>query len=80
MEKYFHELTDEEYQQLMDSGITVNQLLDTYLKPDWCNYPGALDGPMGCWSLFYRFKGNVSREYCKDCDDFRQPLQEKDGE
>ena len=69
MKPYFHELTDEQYEELKTSGATWGDVLRDYSQPDWCEYPGALDGVMGCWSLISRKP--VSSEYCKDCDCFR---------
>jgi hypothetical protein len=69
MIKYFHELTNEEYKVLEDNGTRWCDLPSLYPQPEWCNYPDALDGEMGCWSLVYRT--GVSKEYCKNCECFK---------
>jgi hypothetical protein len=69
MKPYYHELSD-----ISDiwQRMTRRQVLDTYAQPDWCDYPEALDGyEFGCEALVSRRCGNVSREFCKDCDAFK---------
>lgn len=67
--KYFHELTDKEFQTLMKDGITWNHLPQIHPQPEWCQYSNALDGPMGCWSLTTRRVKN--KDFCKRCDCYR---------
>lgn len=68
--KYWHELTDEEVNQLFERKITIGDLMENYKQPDWCDYTDALAGQMGCWSLMDAFgtRKNISHEFCKDCD------------
>jgi hypothetical protein len=66
MIKYFHELTDKEWKELKESGKTWAEAAVIYPQPEWCEYPEALAGEMGCWSLVYRM--GVSRESCKGCE------------
>jgi hypothetical protein len=49
--KYLHEATDEEIQADLDARITNREFADKYTQPEWCNYPDATLGVMGCWSL-----------------------------
>lgn len=64
--KYFHELTKEEYDTLIASGISVGEAMEKYKQPDWCEYPDALGGAMGCWSLV---GGTIKNQgHCKNCD------------
>ncbi len=65
--KYFHELPKEERDKIMSSSITVGEFVKTYQQPDWCNYPEALNGHMGCWSLVYH-TDKISKSFCSDCD------------
>jgi hypothetical protein len=73
---YFHELTPEQIETLLKGKCTWGNLAKNYRQPEWCNYPDALEGIMGCWSLIdmtkdgYRTK--ISREYCKDCPEFKK--------
>lgn len=64
--KYFHELTGDEFQALVDAGIRWNQLSEMYPQPEWCEYPNALDGLMGCWSLTGRLV--TGEDFCQNCD------------
>jgi len=66
--RYFHELQEEERQAIFDKKTTVGEVVEQYKQPDWCTYPNALQGAMGCWSLLM---GNVATEgetFCKTCD------------
>ena len=68
--KYFHEATDEEIDKLIADKATIGDLKKEYIQPDWCTYPDALDGPMGCWSLM-DIKGlrkSIGHDYCKTCE------------
>lgn len=69
--KYFHELSDEEYKVLLDSDMGIREFMDSYSQPLWCNYPNALEGRMGCWSLMglWGIKNRIRCERdCVNCD------------
>lgn len=77
--RYFHELSDSTLRRLTRKGITWQEVIDRYKQPDWCNYPEALAGAMGCWSLIgcwslmdIDLRHKISREYCKKCDCFKE--------
>jgi hypothetical protein len=75
--KYFHELTDEEYKELIiDKSLTINDVMEQFSQPDWCTYPGALRGEMGCWSLIDRQV--INREYCEKCECYHERLSDKE--
>ncbi len=79
MKPPFHEVTDEEWDVLATTkGLRWRDLMLVYSQPEWCQYPAALDGPAGCWSLVYR--SGVSHEYCKNCDCAKHYVPEKAGE
>ncbi len=64
----WHELTDEQRAEVKSrKAYTFRDLMRDYAQPDWCTYPEALCGEMGCWSLFYtpRVIGN---DYCLKCE------------
>lgn len=62
--KYFHQLSESD--RIEASNLTVAQILNQYTQPDWCKYPDALAGCMGCWSLV---GGIVKDEICcKGCE------------
>jgi hypothetical protein len=68
MKKYWHQIELEQQEEILKTpGLTVQEFLDTYDQPDWCNYPDALDGPMGCWSLLFS-KSVRSIKDCGNCD------------
>jgi hypothetical protein len=64
--KYFHEISNEEYKALEQSGAKWNEVMEEYNQPVWCDYPDALAGAMGCYSLTLRT--GVSLDYCHNCD------------
>ena len=67
--RYFHTLADSTLKRLISQGTTWQQLIDRYKQPDWCGYPEALAGVMGCWSLTdWSLRHKISREYCASCD------------
>lgn len=72
--KYWHELTQKEVEILIESKVTYRYLLDNYKQPDWCNYPNALEGALGCWSLMDAtpngLRTKISLEFCKNCELF----------
>lgn len=72
--KYWHELPQEEIDKILKSGITVSEAVEKYKQPDWCNYPGAVTGMVGCWSLTDNKPGGlrttISKDYCKSCEFF----------
>jgi hypothetical protein len=74
--KYFHEVEQEEIDNLVKDKRTVNYVLDNYKQPDWCNYPEALSMKMGCWSLcdfsVNGLRTKISKSFCKGCDEFKK--------
>ena len=72
--KYFHELTDDEFQELVKAGVRWCDLPEIHPQPVWCQYPDALNAEMGCWSLVYRT--GVNKDYCKKCDLFKESANE----
>lgn len=69
--QYWHKLRNDEIQKLRSAGKTWGYIVENYLQPDWCNYPEALGGQMGCWSLIDSdIRQKISMEYCKNCDCF----------
>jgi len=65
--KYFHELTAEEILNLNHCGITWAELSELHPQPAWCQYPGALDGLMGCWSLIMN-REKINEDFCQNCE------------
>lgn len=74
MKKYWHELSDDEINVLIEQNKTWSFILENYLQPSWCGYNQALNGRMGCWSLTASIYGDdctrrqISKDFCKTCD------------
>lgn len=66
MIKYFHKLTKDEFQSLVERKLTYEQIAKDYPQPIWCGYPDATCGVMGCWSLVSFMV--TGKKYCKNCD------------
>jgi len=65
--KYWHELPLGAQRALQHSHMKYGKFLKTYRQPDWCEYPEALAGGMGCWSL--TIPGRIRRpEDCRKCE------------
>jgi len=64
--KPFHELNEDEFKEIIKEGMTWKECAEKYPQPDWCGYPDAVCGVMGCWSLMSFMV--TGREYCKNCD------------
>jgi len=65
--KYWHEeMTQKEYDKWVASDATWGDVMERYKQPDWCDYPGALMGAMGCWSLLGRRIKSIAD--CGDCE------------
>lgn len=73
MKPYFHE---QAYEQV--ARLTPQAAMAWYRQPDWCTYPDALNGLMGCMSLI---SGKVKdKKSCSRCDCFRNVTQDKPTE
>lgn len=72
--KYWHEIPQKEITKLVEQKKSVQFIIDNYKQPDWCNYPDALSGLMGCWSLNDNttngLRTNISRQFCKNCPEY----------
>ncbi|MFH1183362.1 MAG: hypothetical protein V1690_03810 [Candidatus Moraniibacteriota bacterium] len=70
--KYFHEITEADWEKIKADKWTWDEVAKEYLQPDWCGYPQAVHG-LGCWSLIgigkpYRI---TKEDDCKKCDLYR---------
>ena len=75
MIKYFHELTKKEFRTLCKTKVTWGQAAKDYPQPEWCSYPDAVQGIMGCWSLMdFTVTG---RNSCKNCDCYIKEREKK---
>jgi hypothetical protein len=68
MKSYWHKIPKEDQKAVLQfSQMTVGAFMDKYQQPPWCNYPEALGGTMGCWSLM--IPGKIwNRSCCKNCE------------
>lgn len=75
--KYFHEIPQEEINNLIQKNRTYKYLAENYLQPSWCTYPEALDPELGCWSLMdftpEGIRNKISEDYCRLCENFKNP-------
>lgn len=73
--EYYHELPQSEIEKLIVDKKTYQFIIDNYKQPDWCKYPEALNGSKGCWSLVdYSLRTKISKEFCKNCDMFKNAI------
>lgn len=74
--QYWHKEEQEEVDKLIESGITIAKLKEQYKQPDWCNYPDALDGVLGCWSLNNNtqngLRTKICEDFCKTCPKWKK--------
>lgn len=76
--KYFHEISNEEFDKLVEDKVTIGTILKKYLQPDWCTYPKALAGKWGCWSLVSGdTRKKISKKFCRNCDCFSKQKAKK---
>ena len=75
MIKYFHNLTQEEFGKLVKRGMTWQECAKLYPQPKWCEYPNAVCGMMGCWSLMSHIIKNYKS--CENCECRRVILPKK---
>lgn len=72
---YFHELSDEKIELMVQYKINWGDIRAMYRQPRWCKYPDALDPQMGCWSLtdtsVEGLRTKICREYCSTCDEYK---------
>jgi hypothetical protein len=67
--KYFHELSKQELNELIDKKRSTGYIMKHYKQPDWCLYPKALSWQLGCWSLCTTdYPSVICKEYCKTCE------------
>jgi hypothetical protein len=70
--KYFHEISEDEYNELISKEVTWGYISANYLQPLWCNYPEALNGMYGCWALTDNDgRASISVDFCKNCECFK---------
>lgn len=70
MGKPFHELTKEEYAELVEARMTYDEIAEQHPQPEWCIYPLATYGFLGCWTLMsFAISGP---EDCRGCDYYRE--------
>jgi hypothetical protein len=71
MYNYWHTITNDELNKLLEADTTWGEVGKNYKQPEWCRYPEALSGPLGCWSLtIFDYIHNICESYCEDCDMF----------
>lgn len=83
-QKYWHEIPQEEIETIIAEEKTNQYVVDNYKQPEWCGYPEALMGIMGCWSLTDNspdgLRTKVCESFCSTCDCYKQksPSEDRD--
>jgi hypothetical protein len=68
MKPFWHRESKKNIESLIKKGLTIQYLLENYRQPTWCNYPDALAGMMGCWSLTGDNRTEISHKFCSSCE------------
>jgi len=72
--KNFLKIKPKHKKRIMAYGIkrkwTWGKLEKLYRQPRWCDYPEAMRGTMGCWSLISTEIDNrtLNKTKCHDCE------------
>jgi len=77
MIKYFHELRKEEFEWLVKEGTTYAECEKDFPQPEWCSYPRAIQGEIGCWSLIDMKDGFslvTGEAFCRKCDCYNKGI------
>lgn len=65
---FWHRFNKYDQEHILNhGGLTVGEFMKKYRQPPWCNYPEALSGKWGCWSLIV-FHYIHCEDDCCDCD------------
>ncbi len=67
--RLFHLIPEADYKGMEAAGATWMDVKRKYRQPSWCDYPDALGGGAGCWSLIGRKV--TGKNYCRNCDGFK---------
>ena len=78
MTKFFHQLSKDEFKEILKEKITWGECAKRYPQPKWCSYPQAVQGLMGCGSLMDFLV--TGRNYCKTCDCYIKKSVSKESE
>lgn len=72
--KYWHEISQDELQKLLDENVTIRYINQHYKQPNWCNYPNGLTFTLGCYSLCDLSKDGlrtkINTDFCNSCHFF----------
>ena len=68
--QFFHQLTQEQLETEVHGKLTWGQVMEQFDQPTWCNYPEALSGDLGCWTLC-DFPWKINKELCSTCPEFK---------
>jgi hypothetical protein len=64
MKPLYHRLSQKTIDAMIGK-MTYAELMEKYRQPDWCQYPEALNGMWGCWSLTDNAPGGMRTKICK---------------
>jgi hypothetical protein len=76
---FWHRLPDWKIQKMIKEGVSNGFVVENYRQPTWCNYPEALNGVMGCWSLtdIFGLRKMISKKFCSECDCCTLPISDQ---
>lgn len=67
---FFHEISDEKWEEIKAAGATWEDVAKKYLAPKWCGYGISAVDALGCWSLVGRKV--TGEDFCKSCDAYSE--------
>ena len=73
-QSYWHRMSEKQINKVCGSGMEMEEFLKVVYQPTWCQYPNALSGIMGCWSLMSSdTRRKISHKFCgkEPCEYYR---------
>ena len=77
MKQYLHETSNEEFQKLIDSGLTSEGCSQQFLPPPWCTYEAVFNLFVHCQPLL-GFSGDLIVDIkvrkatdCNNCEHYK---------
>ncbi len=68
--KFWHELSEEQIQQIIKERHPFGWIMENYKQPAWCNHPNAIAaGAFGCEKLMNK-PDSISSTSCINCKCF----------
>ena len=69
--KYWHELTDEQVNEIIMAKRKFSWIMNRYKKPDWCNHANPVaPGAFGC-EILMNDRAKINPTFCINCRFFK---------